>query len=177
MSEGWTVAATAHHIAVVQRAFVRLVTTLATGQTYSPSSSMDEIDRGNARHAEEYAAVGKPETLALLRTSGDAIARLLHGLGDEQFDRSAGTFGGRELRVAQVVEYVVIGHARYHLASIQATLAAVGSPTARSRSSARVPPDRSRWRAKAPPLEAPPLSMRDGALPRCAPGCASVRRV
>jgi uncharacterized damage-inducible protein DinB len=123
-SEGWTVAAAAHHFASVQQGFVGLVTTLASGETFSPSPGMDDIDRSNAQHAEEYAAADRAEILALLRTSGEAIAGLLGGLDDAGLDRIAGTFGGHELRVAQVLEYVIIGHARYHLGSIQETLAA-----------------------------------------------------
>jgi len=46
----------------VQQVFVGLVTMLASGQTYSPNTALDEVHRGNARHAEEYAAVGKAET-------------------------------------------------------------------------------------------------------------------
>lgn len=123
-SEGWTVAAAAHHLAEVQQVFVGLVTMLANGQTCSPNTALDAVHRGNARHAEEYAAVGKAETLAILRTSGAALAQLLGGLDDAQLDSVAGTFGGQELRVAQVVERVVIGHAGVHLASIQAALVA-----------------------------------------------------
>ncbi len=123
-SEGWTVAAAAHHLAAVQQVFVGLVTVLASGETSSPPPGMDDIDRSNAQHAEEYAAVGKAETLAILRTSGAALAQLLRGLDDAQLDSVAGTFGGQELRVAQVVERVVMGHAGVHLASIQAALVA-----------------------------------------------------
>ncbi len=123
-SEEWTVAAAAHHFASVQQGFVGLVTVLASGETFSPPPGMDDIDRSNAQHAAEYAAADRADTLALLRESGEAIAGLLSGLDDEGLDRIAGTFGGQELRVVQVIEYVVIGHARDHIASIQAALAA-----------------------------------------------------
>lgn len=122
-SEGWPVAVVAHHLAIVQRGYVGLVTTLAAGETYSPRSSLDEVHRLNAQHAEEHATVGKPETLDLLRTSGDTITSLLQGLDDEQLDRIAGRFGDQELRVAQVVEQIVIGHAGVHRASIEGALA------------------------------------------------------
>lgn len=122
--EGWPVGVTTHHIAIVQEAFVRLVGRLAAGATYSPTVAMDAIDRENAAHARDFAAVGKAETLAPLRASGEAIGRLLGGLDDADLARVAGTFGGNELSVGRVVEYVVIGHAAAHLASIRATLAA-----------------------------------------------------
>ena len=113
----------AHHVAVVQQAFARMVETLAAGETFSPRSSMEEVRRSNAQHAREHATVGKPETLDALRTSGAAIGQRLRSLDDEQLNRTAGVFGGNELSVAQVIEYVVIGHAREHLASMRATIA------------------------------------------------------
>ena len=122
-SEGWPVGVVAHHIAVVQGAFARMVETLAAGETFSPRSSMEEVHRSNALHARAHAAVGKPETLDALRTNGAAIAQRLRSLGDEHLDRTAGVFGGRELSVAQVVEWIVIGHAAEHLASLRATIA------------------------------------------------------
>ena len=84
---------------------------------------MEAVHRSNAQHARDFAAVGKPETLDALRAHGAAIAELLRSLGDDHLDRTAGVFGGRELSVAQVVERIVIGHAREHLASIRATIA------------------------------------------------------
>ena len=122
-NEGRSVGVVAHHIAAVQEAFHRIVEALAAGATYTPQSSMEEVDRSNAQHAHDYAAVGKPETLDVLRTSGAAIARRLRALGDEHLDHTAGVFAGRELTVAQVVEGVVIGHAWEHLASLRATIA------------------------------------------------------
>jgi len=123
-SEGWSVGVVAHHIAVVHRDFTGLVAALAAGETRSPGSSMEVVHRSNAQHARDYAAVGRPETLDALQTHGAAIAHLLRSLGDEQLDRTAGVFGERELSVAQVVEWIVIGHAGEHLASLRATIAA-----------------------------------------------------
>lgn len=121
VNEGRSVGVVAHHIATVHRDFTGLLTALVAGQTWSPGSSMADVDEGNARHARDYATVGKPETLDLLRTNGTAVTELLGRLDDEQLDRIAGIFGGHELTVARVVEWIVIGHAREHLASIRAT--------------------------------------------------------
>lgn len=126
--ESWSVGVVAHHIAVVHRDFLGLIGALAAGQTRSPGSSMADVDRGNARHARDHAAVGKRETLDALRENGAAAARQLRGLRDEQLDRVAGVFGGHELSVAQVLEWIVIGHAREHLESIRATLAERAAP-------------------------------------------------
>jgi hypothetical protein len=122
-SEGWPVGVVAHHIAEVHQDFVGLLEALASGQARSPGDSMEGVDQSNARHAHDYAAVGKPETLDALRANGAAVARLLRGFGDAQLGRAAGVFGGRELSVAQVAEWIVIGHAAEHLASLRATLA------------------------------------------------------
>jgi uncharacterized damage-inducible protein DinB len=122
-SEEWTVGVVAHHIADVQGAFTRILASLAAGETLPPRSSMEVVHQNNARHAREFATVGQPETFAEQRTSGAAIVTLLRGLNDEQLDPTAGVFGGHELSVARVVEYIVIGHAREHLTSIRATIA------------------------------------------------------
>lgn len=123
VDEDRTVGVVAHHVAAVYPAFAGIVKALATGETLPPRSSMEVVHRSNAQHARDYAAAGQPETLAALRVNGAAIAQQLRRLGDEQLDRTAGGFGERELRVAQVVEWVVIGHTREHLASIRATVA------------------------------------------------------
>ena len=122
-AEGWTVAATAHHLAIVQRAFIGMVARLAAGETYTPTMSMDEIHRGNAEHAAEFAEADRPETLEILHSSGAQMASRIRSIDDAGLDRIAGTFGGNELTVAQVIEYVVIGHAREHVTSIKETLA------------------------------------------------------
>ena len=64
VDEERSVAAVAHHIADVNAAFTKMVARLASGATYTPNISMDEIDRSNAQHARDYAEVEKPEVLA-----------------------------------------------------------------------------------------------------------------
>jgi uncharacterized damage-inducible protein DinB len=123
-SEGWPVAVVAHHIAVVNRDFLWLLARLGAGEVLSPRSSMDDVHRSNAQHAHDFAAVGKPETLDVLRENGAAVAQAIRDLSDGQLDRTAGVFGGRELSTIQVVEWIVIGHTREHLASIRATISA-----------------------------------------------------
>lgn len=122
-SEGWPVAVVAHHIAEVNGAFAMIVGRLAAGGTHSPTTSMDEVHRRNAEHAREYADVGKQEALDELRANGDAVLESLRSLQEDQLDRTAGVFGGNELSVARVVEWIIIGHTAEHLASIRNTLA------------------------------------------------------
>lgn len=121
-AEGWTVAATGHHLAIVQRGFVGMVEKLAGNEAYTPTIDMEAIHKSNAEHAREYTAADRAETLDILESSGADMARLIRSIDDEQLEGIAGTFGGNELTVAQVIEYVVIGHAREHLTSIQETI-------------------------------------------------------
>ena len=121
-AEGWPAAVVAHHIAVVHHEFMPLVRAFAGGETFSPGSSMDDVDRINADHAREFAHAGKAETLDALRANAAALARLLRAIPDDRLDRIAGTYGGREMTVAQVVEWIVIGHAQSHLSSLRAML-------------------------------------------------------
>jgi uncharacterized damage-inducible protein DinB len=123
IAEGWSVAVTAHHIAVVHAVFIRLVKRLARGETFSPAASIDDVHQANAQHARAFAEVGKQETLEALRTNGNALGQQLRSLNDEQLGSVAGVFGGNELTVEQVVQNIVIGHPQGHLASIRATLA------------------------------------------------------
>lgn len=123
-SEGWPIGVVAHHIGMVHGDFARILERLAAGETFSPTSSMDAVHERNARHARDHADVGKPETLDRLHANGAVLAQLLRSFHDEDLDRTAGVFGGRELSVGQVIELIVIGHVREHLASIQGTLAA-----------------------------------------------------
>lgn len=119
-----SVAVLAHHIALVNGGFARMVERLASGETYTPNTSMEEIHQINAQHARDYAGVDRDEVLDLLRSSGESVVTQLRRINDERFDADAGVFGGNPLTVAQVVEYVVIGHTAEHLDSISATLGA-----------------------------------------------------
>jgi hypothetical protein len=122
VNEERPVGVVAHHIGTVHSDFIWIVERVASGQTFSPNASMDVVHESNAQHAREHAEVGKQETLDALRTNGAALARSIRSLRDEQIDQIAGTFGGNELTVAQVLEYIVLGHAAEHLGSIRSTI-------------------------------------------------------
>ncbi|MFN8513234.1 MAG: DinB family protein [Chloroflexia bacterium] len=124
VNEERPVGVVAHHIGVVHRDFLRIVERLASGQTFSPNMSMDVVHESNAQHARDHAEIGKQEVIDALRTNGATLAQSLRSLRDEQLDRVAGTFGGNELTVSQVLEWIVIGHATEHLGSIRSTVAA-----------------------------------------------------
>lgn len=120
-SEGWPVGVLAHHVAVSYAPIAGAVKTVADGGVLPPMSLQDQAAT-NAQHAEEYAHVTKQETLDALRRPSEDVAALVRGLSDEQLARTTTAFGGREMSVVQLVEYVVIGHPKQHLASIQIAL-------------------------------------------------------
>lgn len=121
-SEQWPVGVVAHHTGAVQKAFARVLGALETGAPV-PQFSAEDVEASNARHAQEFAAVDKPETRAFVRTNGAALVDATSRLTDERLNQVAGTFGGYELTVAQLLEFAVIAHLNEHLASIRATIA------------------------------------------------------
>ena len=120
--EGWPVGVTAHHLASSHEPVAGLVLAIATGQQLPPLT-MAMIDQGNAQHAQQFANVGKPETVDLLRSAGAKAAGMVRGLSDEQLQQSAPVLGGPPQTAQQVAENILIGHPRQHLASIRGALA------------------------------------------------------
>ncbi len=121
-AEGWTVAATAHHLAVVQQAFAGIVELFADGKTYTTDIEMEQVHKSNAEHAVEFADADRQETLGILRASGANLGALIGGFDAADLTRPAGAFGGNEMTVGEFIQLVVIGHAREHADSIHATL-------------------------------------------------------
>ncbi len=121
--DGRTVGVLAHHVGTVNGAFAGIIERLAAGDTYTPNVSMEEVHRSNAQHASEQAMTGRLETLDVLRSNGEAIMAALRRIDDATLDRVAGVFGGNEMTVNQVLEWVVIGHTADHLGTIRNTLA------------------------------------------------------
>ena len=120
--DGRTVGVVAHHVGEVNGAFAKIVETLAAGGTYTPNVSMEAVHESNAKHARDNGGTGKAETIDLLRANGDAILRVLASIDDTTLDQAAGVFGGHEMTVTQVLEWVVIGHTAEHLGTISKTL-------------------------------------------------------
>jgi uncharacterized protein (TIGR03083 family) len=116
--EGWTVAATAHHIAGGHQAIAGLVQAHANGQ--GQPVSFAALNEGNAQHAQQFKGASKAEVLALMRSGGAAAAEIVRGLSDEQLART-GQFadGMPPLTVQQMIELILIGHVQSHGASIK----------------------------------------------------------
>lgn len=80
-----------------------------------------EIDRHNGARADEYAGTSRATALDLLAKEGEAVARLVRGLTDEQLAITHPVLGGRELTTAQLVK-VLVRHSRGHLGSAQSAV-------------------------------------------------------
>ena len=83
-----TVGVVIHHVASAYPIEISLTQILASGNAIV-EASWDAIDRANARHAEEHAAVGKQETLELLRKNSKIAADSVREFTDEELDRAA----------------------------------------------------------------------------------------
>lgn len=120
-SEGWTVGVVAHHMSEVQGFVTQFLTGLAAGEASPVSVRGQDIEASNARHAQEFAGVGKPETLAALRENGATLVSRIRELDDEMLQRVHVAVDDQELTGTQVIELAVIGHFQDHLNSIRAT--------------------------------------------------------
>jgi hypothetical protein len=121
--EDWSVGVTAHHVAGGHEALAGMVQLLASGQPLPPLTA-EMLDQMNAQHAQQYATCGRAETIELLRKNGAAAGSIVRALSDEQLGRSAAMAmaGGAPVSAHQMIENVLIGHAREHTASIRAAL-------------------------------------------------------
>jgi len=110
---GWSVGVQAHHIAGGEMGLAGFIGAVANGQILPPLT-MDMIDWGNARHAEEYANVSKEETLTLLRENGAAAAAMIRGLSDAQLARTGELIAGRSTSVERMIQFLSLGEIQRH---------------------------------------------------------------
>lgn len=108
----------AHHVAVNQDVIMDRIQLVLHDQ---PTPQVD-FKQVNAKHANEYADTTKAEVLALLRSSGEQIARDLRAIPDDKLDKARELPSGK-MTVEQRIERVLIGHIQGHQGSIEATIA------------------------------------------------------
>ena len=114
-----TAGVVAHHIAASHGVLTHFVTLIAQGQPL-PELTVAALDQANAHHAEQFANVVQAEVLELLRTSGAATVATVSQLTDEQLAHSAYlSLFGTTMSAQQVIEHILLGHARSHLANLQ----------------------------------------------------------
>ena len=121
-AEKWTVAATAHHIAGSYEPITHIIKTLAAGQTL-PHFTREMLDEMNARHAKEFAACSKAETIALHRKGAAEAAAAVRGLSDVELARTGTVFAGMPpMSAEQMVQGALLGHIDEHFGSIRKTI-------------------------------------------------------
>jgi len=115
--EGWSVLATARHVAGAEGVLLeRLLTPYSEGQP-SRMPAMEAINGGNAAFAQRNATGDPAPFYASLKKNGAAATEFLRNLPDEAFDLV--TPSSRQWTLAQVIEHVYLGHIRGHSASIR----------------------------------------------------------
>ena len=121
--EGWTAAAVGAHIGGAHRGILEgLIQPIVAGREIP--SVVGPSDEGNARQAAENAALPRDQVVALLCDHGAMATAYLRSLTDEDLDRTVilPIFGENPVTAQQVIEWVLIGHASEHAASLQKEL-------------------------------------------------------
>ena len=119
-AEGWTVAATAQHVAgqfPLEREFIEEAANGGKGLTYT----WDNINNKNDRRAADNTSCSKDDVLSLLREGAANMSAYVRGLSDAQLDRTAplGLADGASVSTQQLIEGgVLIDHVKGHLQSI-----------------------------------------------------------
>ena len=121
--EQWSVLVTARHVAISYRVVASWIRRVANGEEVPVTRQ--QIDQGNALHAQEFATASREEVLTLLRDNGIKAAETIRNLSDEQLGTSAimGPENGARLTAEQVAQEVLIDHVAEHTTDIQAALA------------------------------------------------------
>lgn len=112
-----------HHVASVYPLEIDLACKVAEGQPIA-GVSWDAVAHMNAQHAHEHLAVGKQETLELLRQNSKIAADKVREFSDEQLDTAATVSLNAEapLTAQFMIEDHALRHSFHHLAAIQAVL-------------------------------------------------------
>lgn len=121
-AEKWSVGVTAHHVAGGHEGIAGIVKTIASGQSLS-NFTMEMLHASNAKHAQEFASVGKADTIALHKKNAAAAAAMIRGLSDEQLAKSGTVLAGMPpMSAEQVVTNILINHINDHFGSIRKTV-------------------------------------------------------
>ena len=125
--EGWSVGATAQHVAGQFPLEMEYITASAEGRPL-PEYTWDDVNGKNDGRAAKNAACSKADVLQLLRADAPGVSAYVRALSDEQLDHAS------PLRLAdnamattqQLIEGgVLIAHVNGHLASIRAAAPAM----------------------------------------------------
>jgi hypothetical protein len=125
--DGRSVGVVAHHIAASQLPIGQLLALVVNGEPL-PAITATMPDENNAAHAIHQRDCTPGEVVALLRTGSQSVADAIRQLDDEQLARRAtGELFGARMNAEELIQHVLIGHARGHFAGIRAAVTAVES--------------------------------------------------
>jgi hypothetical protein len=122
--EGWTVAATAQHVAGQFPLEHEYISAAAEGRE-APAYTWDDINGKNESRANANTAASKADVIKTLRDGGASMAGYIRGLNDEQLDRTVAfpLAGGAAVSTEQLIKGgVLIEHVTGHLQSIRAAV-------------------------------------------------------
>ena len=121
--DGRTVGVIINHVATVYPIEIHLAMELAAGRRIEGVTWAVIADM-NAKHAREQAAVGKKETIELLRANSRAAADAVRGLTDAQLDSAAPVSLNADapLTAQFMIEDHALRHSWHHAAKIKAVL-------------------------------------------------------
>ncbi|MDP9237898.1 MAG: DinB family protein [Chloroflexota bacterium] len=120
--EGWTVAATAQHVAGQFPLEREYISAAAEGRE-APAYTWDDINGKNESRANTNTAATKADVVKTLRDGGSSMAGYIRGLSDEQLDRTVKLplAGGAAVSAEQLITGgVLIEHVTGHLQSMRA---------------------------------------------------------
>jgi hypothetical protein len=112
-----------HHVASVYPIEVDLARTIGSGKAVT-EVTWEAVAELNAGHSKEKAAVGKAETLELLRKNSREAAAAVRTFTDEQLDTAApfGLSYNAPVTAQFVIEDHAVRHSWHHLAKIKKAL-------------------------------------------------------
>jgi hypothetical protein len=87
-----------------------------------PQRRPDLFDERNRREAEAHPRPDRAQTIALLRSAGEEIARQIELLSDEELDRAGEEEPGVRTTTEAVIQKRQIGHVRAHAESVRKTV-------------------------------------------------------
>jgi hypothetical protein len=112
----------AHHIAWGHEVVAGIIKTVASGQSMQ-NFTLDMLHEANAKHAQDFANVGKAETVSLHKKNAAAAAAVVRGLSDAELARTGTVLtGAPPMTVEQIVTNILINHVDEHYRSIRAAV-------------------------------------------------------
>ncbi|MGD1155577.1 MAG: DinB family protein [Terriglobia bacterium] len=124
--DGRQVGVIIHHVASVYPIEIHLATEIASGNPIA-GVTWGVVAEMNAKHAHEHAAVGRQDTIELLRRNSYSAAEAVRAFTDEQLDRAAPVSLNADapLTAQFLIEDHALRHSWHHLAKIKAVLQGV----------------------------------------------------